>query len=203
MKLFKIYFYRIKSCNINFSVLTENLEMTDQQLQDQEKLREVRAEFVNRWGVMGTQWGINRTMAQVHAMLMVTPDALNTDQVMEELGISRGNAHTSLKDLVGWGLLRIITKKGDRKEYFEAEKDVWKIFQAVTRERMRREIDPALQVLQTCEEETASLKGREAEAFNKQMKDLAEFVSLTSSMGLKAAAMSQSKAMQMALRIMS
>lgn len=167
-----------------------------------EKLENAKAEFINRWGVMGTQWGINRTMAQVHALLMVTPDALSTDEVMEELEISRGNAHTSLKELVGWGLLQIKTKKGDRKEYFFAEKDVWKIFQAVTRERMRREIDPALQVLESCADETKGLKGKEAQAFNKQMKDLAEFVSLSSNMGLKAANMSQSKAMQLALKIL-
>ena len=166
-----------------------------------EKLEDCKAEFINRWGVMGSQWGINRTMAQVHALLMISPDPLSTDQVMEELEISRGNAHTSLKELVGWNLLTILTKKGDRKEYFEAEKDVWGIFQAVTKERMRREIDPALQVLENCVEETKDLKGRDAEAFHNQMKDLADFVSLASSLGTKANSMAQSKAMQLALKI--
>jgi len=162
-----------------------------------------REEFINRWGVMGTQWGINRTMAQVHALLMTNPEAMSTDQVMEALEISRGNAHTSLKELVGWNLLRIITKKGERKEFFEAEKDVWKIFQAVAKERKRREIDPALQVLENCADETKGLKGKDVEAFNKQMTDLAEFVTLVSSMGDKAANMAQSRAMQMALKILS
>lgn len=172
--------------------------MTDQEQQFQT----AREDFINRWGVMGTQWGINRTMAQVHALLMITPDPLSTDQVMEQLEISRGNAHTSLKDLVGWNLLSITTKKGDRKEYFEAEKDVWKIFQAVVTERLRREIDPALRTLKNCAEETKGMKGREEEAFHAHMNQLADFASMTSNMGGKAASMSQSKAMQMALKIL-
>ena len=170
---------------------------------ERQKFLEAREEFITRWGVMGTQWGINRTMAQVHALLMTSPLVMSTDEVMEELQISRGNAHTSLKELVGWNLLRIVTKKGERKEFFEAEKDVWKIFQAVAKERKRREIDPALQVLENCADETKGLKGIDVEAFNKQMTDLAEFVSLVSSMGDKAANMAQSKGMQMALKIMS
>ena len=91
-------------------------------------LEDVREEFVAQWGVMGAQWGINRTMAQIHALLMTAAEAMSTDEVMEYLEISRGNAHTNLKDLVGWGLIRIITKKGERKEFFEAEKDVWEMF---------------------------------------------------------------------------
>ena len=106
-----------------------------------------RDQFVNQWGSLGTQWGINRTMAQIHALLMTSPDPLSTDEVMEKLQISRGNAHTNLKDLVGWDLLRIITKPGDRKEYFEAEKDVWTIFVTIARERRRREVDPAVRLL--------------------------------------------------------
>ena len=175
-------------------------EMTDAERQT---YLDAREEFITRWGVMGTQWGINRTMAQVHALLMTAPDTMSTDEVMEALEISRGNAHTSLKELVGWGLLRIITKKGERKEFFEAEKDVWKIFQAVAKERKRREIDPALQVLEACANETKGLKGNDVEVFNKQMNDLAEFVTLFSNMGDKAANMAQSRAMQMALKIMS
>ena len=91
------------------------------------KLQEARDEFVTQWGIMGAQWGINRTMAQIHALLMTAPEVMSTDEVMEALEISRGNAHTNLKDLVSWGLIRIVTKKGERKEFFEAEKDVWEI----------------------------------------------------------------------------
>ena len=99
------------------------------------KLKETRDRFIAQWGVMGTQWGINRTMAQIHALLMTTPEPMSTDQVMEELHISRGNAHTNLKELVNWGLLRIVTRKGERKEFFEAELDVWEIFRRIVLER--------------------------------------------------------------------
>ena len=74
-------------------------------------------------GAMGTQWGINRTMAQIHALLMIELQPMDTESVMEQLEISRGNAHTNLKELVSWGLIRIVVKKGERREYFEAEKD--------------------------------------------------------------------------------
>jgi len=87
-----------------------------------------KEEYIAQWGALGTSWGISRTMAQVHALLMISPEPLSTDQCMEELQISRGNAHTNLKELVGWGLVKIVVKKGERKEFFEAEKDVWKVF---------------------------------------------------------------------------
>jgi len=149
----------------------------------QEKLDTVRDGFIAQWGAFGSQWGINRTMAQVHALLMTGKDAMSTDEVMEKLSISRGNAHTSLKDLVGWGLVRIIVKKGERKEFFEAEKDVWKIFTIVLRERQRREIDPALELLRECQEETKGLKGAEAKAFRDQVKELEQFVGFARNIG--------------------
>ena len=84
------------------------------------QLAAARDEFVTQWGAIGSAWGINRTMAQIHALLIITPSALTTDEVMEELKISRGNAHTNLRELVGWGLVRSVVRKGERKEYFEA-----------------------------------------------------------------------------------
>ncbi len=117
---------------------------------EEAKLKDTRERFVEQWGVMGTQWGINRTMAQIHALLMTTPEPMSTDEVMAELAISRGNGHTNLKELVSWGLVRIVTRKGDRKEYFEAELDVWEIFRRIVQERKRHEIDPALDLLQDC-----------------------------------------------------
>ena len=89
----------------DFSVFTENVS------KEGEKLRQARDEFVAQWGALGTQWGINRTMAQIHALLMTAPQALTTDDVMEELEISRGNAHSNLKELVAWGLVRPVVKK--------------------------------------------------------------------------------------------
>jgi DNA-binding transcriptional regulator GbsR (MarR family) len=103
-------------------------------------LNAARDEFVAQWGAMGSSWGINRTMAQIHALLIITTPPLSTDDIMEELKISRGNAHMNLRELVGWGLVRSVIRKGERKEYFEAEKDVWKMFCIIVRERKRREI---------------------------------------------------------------
>src|SRR5947208_14026578 len=90
------------------------------------QLAAARDEFVMQWGGIGSAWGINRTMGQIRALLIISPRALTTDEVMEELQISRGNAHTNLRELVGWTLVRSVVRKGERKEYFEAEKDVWK-----------------------------------------------------------------------------
>ncbi len=143
---------------------------------DREPFIEAREEFISQWGAIGNHWGISRTMAQVHALLMVASRPLSTDDVMEELAISRGNAHSNLKELLSWGLIRTVLLKGDRKEYFEGEKDVWKVCQIILRERKRREFDPALGVLKSCAEQTAKLRSTEAKAFHHQMTELGEFV---------------------------
>jgi len=165
------------------------------------RLEETRDEFVTQWGIMGAQWGINRTMAQIHALLMTAPDVMSTDEVMSALEISRGNAHTNLKDLVGWGLIRIVTKKGERKEFFEAEKDVWEIFRRVARERKRREIDPALETLRNCKAATEDMETAEAKAFHEQMVQLEDFVSFASKMGDRVATMQHGKAIKLAMKI--
>jgi len=139
-------------------------------------LATARDEFISQWGAMGGAWGINRTMAQVHALLMTSEKALTTDEVMAELRISRGNAHQNLRELVGWGLVRNVIRKGERKEYYESEKDVWRMFCIIARERKRREVEPALRALRTCEEQTRSLRGEKAAAFNRQIKALAGFL---------------------------
>ncbi len=144
-------------------------------------LEQAKDDFLAQWGAIGSAWGVNRTMAQIHALLMVTPEPLSTDEVMEQLKISRGNAHANLRELVGWGLVRSVYRKGERKERFEAEKDVWKIFCTVARERKRREIDPVLNVLRECAERTNGLKGERAVAFHKQVRALLEFTELAAS----------------------
>ncbi len=107
-------------------------------------LIEAQDRFIAAWGQMGSSWGISRTMAEVHALLYVTGEPLNTDDIMERLQISRGNASMSLRALLDWGIVSRTHKRGDRKEYFEAEQDVWAMFRAVVRERMKREVDPLL-----------------------------------------------------------
>ncbi len=161
-----------------YSQTADNTENNDITSVDDPVLENAREEFITQWGAMGSAWGVNRTLAQIHALLMVSPEPLTTDQVMEELQISRGNAHTNLRELVDWGLLRSLYRKGERKELFQAEKDVWKMFCIITRERKKREIAPALETLQRCQTQTSNLKSPEAKAFHDQMASLCEFVKM-------------------------
>ncbi len=169
---------------------------------DAAALQEARDEFITQWGAMGTAWGVNRTMAQIHALLMVSPSALTTDEIMEELKISRGNANMNLRELCGWGLIRSVIRKGERKEYFEAEKDVWKMFCIVTRERKRREIRPAIQVLKDCIERTDGLKSTEAAVFVKQIKALSQFMETADGVFSKVAKLESSSAIPWALKFL-
>jgi DNA-binding transcriptional regulator GbsR (MarR family) len=166
------------------------------------RLQKAREEFVAQWGALGTQWGINRTMAQIHALLMIAPQALSTDEVMEALEISRGNAHTNLKELVAWGLIRSVVKKGERKEYFEADKDVWHIFTTVAKERKRREIEPALGVLHQCAEESRGMESAAGKAFHEQMRQLEEFVGFASKVADKVSGMKHGFAVQLAAKLL-
>jgi DNA-binding transcriptional regulator GbsR (MarR family) len=165
-------------------------------------LQEARDEFVSQWGAIGSAWGINRTMAQIHALLITAPAPLSTDEVMAELKVSRGNAHSNLRDLVSWGLVRSVVRKGERKEFFEAEKDVWRMFCIVIRERRRRELRPALAVLKDCSEQTKNLKGNDAVAFNKQLKALSDFLELSDRVITKLSQSEQSKMIPWALKFL-
>ncbi|WP_426585991.1 GbsR/MarR family transcriptional regulator [Mucilaginibacter sp. R-33] len=111
------------------------------------ELAEAKLKFIEAWGKLGSEWGINRTMAQVHALLMISPEALTTEEVMAELSISRGNANMTLRDLIDWGLVEKQHKTGERKEFFYAEKDVWTIARRVAEERKKRELTPIIKIL--------------------------------------------------------
>ena len=169
---------------------------------ESEKLKEAREQFVAQWGALGTQWGINRTMAQIHALLMTVPEPLSTDDVMAEMEVSRGNAHTNLKELIAWGLIRSVVKKGERREYFEAEKDVWSIFTTVAKERKRREIEPAIAVLHQCAEESKDMTSAEGKVFHEQMRQLEEFVGFASTMADRIASMKHGFAIQLAAKLL-
>ena len=112
--------------------------------------QEVKAKFLDAWKSMGDTWGIARPMAQIHGLLMISEKPLSTDDVMRELAISRGSANTNLRALVGWGIVRRVHRAGDRKEYFESEKDTWAMLCTVVRERKRREIEPVIRHLEDC-----------------------------------------------------
>src|SRR3954451_12436246 len=117
----------------------------------QEKLRNAQDTFIRRWGEMGQTWGINRTMAEIHALLYITAQPLCTDDVMERLHISRGNASMSLRALCDWGIIRRQHRRGERREYFESLSDVWEMFSIIAAERKRREMDPVLETIKQCQ----------------------------------------------------
>lgn len=129
------------------------------------KLSEAKQQFISNWGAFGTHWGINRTMAQIHALLLVSPDPLTQDDVMEELNISRGNANMNIRELINWGLLERIIVSGERKEYFWAEKDIWKVVKQIVKERKKRELEPMLQLLDKLETVEGDKKDKEVKAF--------------------------------------
>src|SRR6202040_2759026 len=112
--------------------------------------------FVLHWGEMGTRWGINRTVAQIHALLFVSPHPLPADEIAVILAVARSNVSTSLRELQGWRIVRVVHVLGDRRDHFESIKDVWEIFRIVSEERKRREIDPTLRVIGECVQELKS-----------------------------------------------
>src|SRR5438105_15300872 len=113
-------------------------------------LTPVAQKFILHWGEMGTRWGINRTVAQVHALLFLSPRPVPADEIAETLAVARSNVSTSLRELQGWRIVRVVHVLGDRRDHLESIKDVWEIFRIVSEERKRREIDPPLRVLDEC-----------------------------------------------------
>src|ERR1035437_4851198 len=106
------------------------------------KLSSVQQKFILHWGEMGTSWGINRTVAQVHALLFISPKPLNADDIVETLGVARSNVSTSLKELQGWGIVRRVHVLGDQRDHFESMKEVWEMFRVGLEKRKTREMDP-------------------------------------------------------------
>ena len=111
------------------------------------EFKEAKNKFIQTWGALGSQWGINRTMAQIHALLMVSNDSVSMEDIMEELQISRGNASMNLRALMDWGIVYKEYKSGERREFFIAEKDLDELAVKIAKERSKREIKPALKVL--------------------------------------------------------
>jgi DNA-binding transcriptional regulator GbsR (MarR family) len=129
------------------------------------KLIEARQQFISSWGAFGTHWGINRTMAQIHALLLVSADPLTQDNMMEELNISRGNANMNIRELIDWGLVERIIIPGERKEYFVAEKDIWKVVKQIVKERKKRELEPMLRLLDQLENVEGDKRDKNIKSF--------------------------------------
>ena len=124
------------------------------------KLNEAKEKFIQTWGSLASSWGINRTMAMVHALLLVSETALSTDDIMEALLISRGNANMNIRELMDWGIVRKELKMGERKEFFVADKDIWNVFKQIVKERRKRELEPVI----TSIEELKNVDNEQGEA---------------------------------------
>jgi DNA-binding transcriptional regulator GbsR (MarR family) len=138
------------------------------------KLSRVQQKFILHWGEMGTRWGINRTVAQIHALLFISEKPLNADDIVHALGVARSNVSTSLKDLQGWGIVKRVHVLGDKRDHFESMKDVYEMFRVVLDERKKREIDPTLALLRACAAEAARDKETD-EYTEKKLRELADF----------------------------
>ena len=129
------------------------------------KLPEAKQQFISSWGAFGTHWGINRTMAQIHALLLINHDPLTQDDIMDELNISRGNTNMNIRELINWGLVERVILSGERKEYFSAEKDIWKVVKQIVKERKKRELEPMLKLLDQLEEVEGDKRDKDVKAF--------------------------------------
>jgi DNA-binding transcriptional regulator GbsR (MarR family) len=129
------------------------------------KLPEAKQQFISSWGAFGTHWGINRTMAQIHALLLISPDPLTQDDIMEDLNISRGNTNMNIRELINWGLVERVILSGERKEYFTAEKDIWKVVKQIVKERKKRELEPMMQLLDKLEDVEGDKKDKKVKTF--------------------------------------
>lgn len=117
---------------------------------------EVIQKFVLHWGEMGTRWGVNRTVAQIHALLWVTERPLHAEEICELLGVARSNVSNSLRELQNWGIVKIVHLPRDRRDHFQCMEDVYEMFRLIVEERKRREVDPTVQVLKECSEQVAT-----------------------------------------------
>lgn len=137
---------------------------------------ESKAKFIKTWGNLGSSWGINRTMAQVHALLLIAPDPISAEDIMEELHISRGNANMNVRSLINWGLVHKDNVSGERKEYFVAEKDMWKVATLIMKERRKRELEPALRMLENVSKVEGDKRDKNIKAFTETIGNIKSLV---------------------------
>ncbi|WP_410498351.1 GbsR/MarR family transcriptional regulator [Chitinibacter sp. S2-10] len=141
------------------------------------KLSPTMQKYIVHWGEMGTRWGVNRTVSQIHALLFLANSPMTADEIMETLNVARSNVSNSLKELQSWGLVRVQHEFGDRRDHFVALQDVWEIFHVIAEERKKRELDPTLTVLRECAIEAET--DHEIEAATRQKMDqVLEFLEL-------------------------
>lgn len=139
------------------------------------KIKDAKKQFIAAWGSFGSNWGINRTMAQIHALLLVSAEPLSADDVMEHLSISRGNVNMNLRELIDWTLVERVIITGERKEFFTAEKDIWKVARTIVKERKKRELEPMLKFLDALSEVEGDKSDPEVRTFTDTITNLKRF----------------------------
>jgi DNA-binding transcriptional regulator GbsR (MarR family) len=139
------------------------------------ELSDIKEKFILHWGEQGSLWGINRTMAQVHALLFISSEPLCANQIMEELQISRGNVSMALRELMAWGIVNRVHIKGERREFYTTEKDVWTLFRIIARERKKREVDPTIEMLRESVGKLNQMSDSEGQYEREQLKNLLNF----------------------------
>jgi DNA-binding transcriptional regulator GbsR (MarR family) len=145
-----------------------------------ETLSPVARKFILHWGEMGTRWGVNRTVAQIHALLFLAEKPLHAEEICDRLTLARSNVSTSLRELQNWGIVKIVHVMGDRRDHFESIHDVWELFRVIAAERKRREMDPTLRVLRECVAE-AGKKGNADAVTTARLQEMADFFELAAS----------------------
>ena len=134
--------------------------------------------FILHWGELGTKWGINRTVAQIHAYLFISEEPKNAEDICTDLGVARSNASNSLKELQNWGIVKVVHLPGDRRDHFESMKDVYEMFRVIADERKRREVDPALRMLRECSAEADAAEDTKELYAKQKLDELYEFFEL-------------------------
>ena len=134
---------------------------------------EGRSKFIKTWGELGTNWGINKTMGQIHGLLLTSINELTTDDIMKTLHISRGNVNMNLRSLVEWQLIKKVEREGDRKDYYAAEKDIWTVFRHIIRKRKEKELHPMIHLLE--EVSVIQPTDEDSKEFIKMMNELSLF----------------------------
>ena len=144
------------------------------------ELKPIAERFVLHWGEMGSRWGVNRTVAQVHALLYLAGRPMDAEEITETLGVARSNVSTSLKELQSWNLVRVVHLKGERRDHFETSADVWELFKLIVAGRRQQEIDPTATALRECLANPAITD--EEEGTRQRIEDTLKFIEIMSSL---------------------
>lgn len=141
------------------------------------KLEDAKMEFVQSWGILGSEWGIPKSMGQIHALLLSHKEGISAEDVMDSIQLSRGNVNTNLRELIDWGLITKQSKIGERKEFFQANYDVWTIARNIVEKRKKKEIEPVQQLLRNLKDESLEGNVDDVKHFKKMLKEIDDFVS--------------------------